>query len=133
MSTNEVGFQRVGQHVSPSIGESVGNDRARADTFVTALWLVALLLFAATRCLVPMDETDLFFNLRLGDLIRATHRIPRTNLLSFTYPEARDINLAWLFQVLLSWVFEHGGVAATVLLKTAFVEATLTILFVAAC
>jgi len=104
----------------------------RRDPFVAALWLLALLLFAATRCLVPMDETDLFFNLRLGDLIRATHRIPRTNLLSFTYPQARDINLAWLFQVLLSWVFERGGVAATIWLKTAFVEATLTVLFLTA-
>ena len=29
----------------------------------------ALLLFVAGRCLVPMDETDLFFNLRLGEIV----------------------------------------------------------------
>lgn len=107
-------------------------NEVRTDRWEAALWLVALLLFAATRCLVPMDETDLFFNLRLGDLIRGTHQVPRANVLSFTHPEARDINLAWLFQVLLSWVFEHGGLAATVVLKTAFVEATLALLFAAA-
>ena len=48
----------------------------------------ALLLFVAGRCLVPMDETDLFFNLRLGEIVLHDHAVPRTNLLSFTYPDA---------------------------------------------
>ena len=45
-----------------------------------------------------MDETDLFFNLRLGELILGSGRVPTENLLSFTCPHATDINLAWLFQ-----------------------------------
>jgi hypothetical protein len=91
--------------------------------------LVALLLFVAGRCLVPMDETDLFFNLRLGDLILQHHAIPRTNLLSFTYPAARDLNLAWLFQVVVALAYRAGGIAGTVLLKTTFVLATWALLF----
>jgi hypothetical protein len=91
--------------------------------------LAALLLFVAGRCLVPMDETDLFFNLRLGELILRRHAIPRTNLLSFTYPDARDLNLAWLFQVVLALTYRAGGIAGTVLLKTTFVLATWALLF----
>jgi hypothetical protein len=91
--------------------------------------LAALLLFVAGRCLVPMDETDLFFNLRLGDLILGRHAIPRTNLLSFTSPEARDLNLAWLFQIVLALAYRAGGIAGTVLLKTTFVLATWALLF----
>ena len=91
--------------------------------------LAALLLFVAGRCLVPMDETDLFFNLRLGDLILAHHAVPRTNLLSFTYPEARELNLAWLFQIVLALAYRAGGIAGTVLLKTTFVLATWALLF----
>lgn len=91
--------------------------------------LAALLLFVAGRCLVPMDETDLFFNLRLGDLILAQHHVPRTNLLSFTWPDARELNLAWLFQIVLALVYRAGGIAGTVLLKTAFVVATFWLLF----
>jgi tetratricopeptide (TPR) repeat protein len=91
--------------------------------------LAALLLFVAGRCLVPMDETDLFFNLRLGDLILGQHAVPRTNLLSFTTPEARDLNLAWLFQIVLALAYRAGGIAGTVLLKTAFVLATWALLF----
>ena len=89
----------------------------------------ALLLFVAGRCLVPMDETDLFFNLRLGELVLATHGVPRTNLLSFTAPNAPDVNLAWLFQIVLALVHRAAGIPGTVLLKTAFVVATFAVLF----
>jgi hypothetical protein len=41
-----------------------------------------------------MDETDLFFNLRLGEIVLHTHHVPLDNRLSFTYPDARDVNLA---------------------------------------
>ncbi len=93
------------------------------------LLLGALLLFVAGRCLVPMDETDLFFNLRLGEIVLHGHAVPRTNLLSFTYPGARDVNLAWLFQILLVAAHRLGGIAGTVMLKALFVAATWALLF----
>ena len=76
-----------------------------------------------------MDETDLFFNLRLGEIVLHDHAVPRTNLLSFTYPDARDVNLAWLFQIVLALAYRAGGIPGTVLLKTAFVLATIAVLF----
>jgi tetratricopeptide (TPR) repeat protein len=91
--------------------------------------LIVLLFFVASRCLVPMDETDLFFNLRLGEIILHTGRVPTENLLSFTYPHATDINLAWLFQILLALVHRAAGIPGTVLLKTAFVLAAWAALY----
>ena len=88
-----------------------------------------LLLFVAGRCLVPMDETDLFFNLRLGEIVLSTGHVPTENLLSFTYPAAPDINLAWLFQIVLALAQRAAGIPGTVLLKTGFVLATWAILF----
>jgi tetratricopeptide (TPR) repeat protein len=99
---------------------------------VDRLALAALLLFVAGRCLVPMDETDLFFNLRLGEIILGSHTVPRTNLLSFTFPDARDVNLAWIFQIVLALAHRAGGIAGTVVLKTGFVLATFALLFAAA-
>jgi hypothetical protein len=96
---------------------------------ISTLSLAALLLFVAGRCLVPMDETDLFFNLRLGELVLETHAVPRTNLLSFTYPQHRDINLAWLFQIILVLAHRLAGIPGTVVLKTAFVLATFGLLY----
>jgi len=88
-----------------------------------------LLLFVAGRCLVPMDETDLFFNLRLGEIVLSTGRVPTDNLLSFTYPAATDINLAWLFQIVLALAHRAAGIPGTVLLKTGFVLGTWALLF----
>jgi tetratricopeptide (TPR) repeat protein len=76
-----------------------------------------------------MDETDLFFNLRLGELVLETRHVPTENLLSFTFPYASDVNLAWLFQIALALVHRAGGIPATVLLKTAFVDLSWAVLF----
>lgn len=103
--------------------------RASGRTATTAALLGALFLFIAGRCLVPMDETDLFFNLRLGEVVLHTHAVPTTNLLSFTWPDARDVNLAWVFQIVLALAHRAGGIPATVLLKTAFVLATFAVLW----
>ncbi len=88
-----------------------------------------VLFFVANRCLQPMDETDLFYNLRLGEIILGARAVPRTNLLSFTNPDFPDPNLAWLFQIGLALAYRAGGIAATVLLKTAFVTTTFALLF----
>jgi hypothetical protein len=77
-----------------------------------ALVLVAL-AFVAHRCLTPLAETDLFFHLKLGDLIRERHAIPFRNLFSFTYPDHDDPDLAWGFQVAVSWLYALGGFPAT--------------------
>jgi hypothetical protein len=76
-----------------------------------------------------MDETDVFFNLRLGELVLGTGKVTTENLLSFTHPQTTDINLAWLFQVVLALVHRVAGLPGTVLLKTAFVLGTWTVLF----
>jgi hypothetical protein len=55
--------------------------------------------------------------------------VPRTNLMSFTQPDARDVNLAWLFQIVLALAHRAGGIPGTLLLKTAFVLATVAVLF----
>jgi len=89
----------------------------------------ALLLFVAGRCLVPMDETDLFFNLRLGEIVLATRAVPGTNLLSFTSGDFPETNLAWIFQVVLALAHRAGGIPGTVVLKTAFVLATVGVLW----
>ena len=88
-----------------------------AARLAVAAWL-ALLAFAAHRALQPLAETDLFFHLKLGDLIRAQHHIPFRNLFSFTYPDQPDPDLAWGFQVLVSLLHHLGGFAAIVAGKT---------------
>jgi hypothetical protein len=85
-------------------------------------WLLAaaLVLFAAHRALMPMRETDLFFHLKIGQLILERHAIPFRNLFSFTYPDAPDPDLAWGFQVLVAIAYRLGGFGAIVVVKAMF-------------
>jgi len=130
----------AGPGPEPSVPRSVARSTPEAGepapptpVTVGASWLwasaAALLLFVAGRCLVPMDETDLFYNLRLGEIILSTRFVPRTNLLSYTNPTFPDPNLAWIFQIVLALAHRSGGIAGTVVLKTAFVVATFALLF----
>jgi hypothetical protein len=98
--------------------------RARA---VEWLLFVATLAWAAHRTLFPLAETDLFFHLKLGDLIVATRHIPFRNLFSFTYPDQPDPDLAWAFQVAVSLLYRAGGFAAIVIAKTLLVVAALAL------
>ncbi len=113
--------------IRPATGQET--EHAPGDARGAWAFAIALLLFVAGRCLVPMDETDLFYNLRLGEIVLGTRGIPRTNLLSFTYPDYPDPNLAWVFQILLVLAHRAAGIPGTVLLKTTFVVATFALLF----
>ncbi len=90
-----------------------------------------MLVWAAHRALFPLSETDLFFHLKLGDLIVATRHIPFRNLFSFTYPQHPDPDLAWAFQVLVSLVYRVGGFGAIVIVKTLLVVAATALVWLA--
>src|SRR5579883_2183635 len=93
----------------------------RRERALSIALAIATLAWAAHRALRPMDETDLFFHLKLGDLIHARHAIPFQNLFSFTYPDHPDPDLAWGFQVLVSLLHQWEGFAAIVVLESLLV------------
>jgi hypothetical protein len=116
----------------PGRAESIPQSRDTETAAMTWAAAATLVVFVASRCLVPMDETDLFYNLRLGEIILQTRHVPRTNLLSFTNPDFPDPNLAWLFQIVLALAHRAAGIPGTVLLETGFVVLTFAVLFAVA-
>jgi len=60
----------------------------------------------------PLKDTDIYWHLRTGDLIRQTGQVPHTDIFTFTSDGRPWIDLHWLFQIAVSWVYEHGGVVA---------------------
>jgi tetratricopeptide (TPR) repeat protein len=93
------------------------------------LLLSATLAWAAHRALFKLSETDLFFHLKLGEIIVDTQRLPLRNLFSFTYPDHPDPDLAWAFQVLMALAHRLGGFAAIVVTKTLLVVAAVALLW----
>ncbi|WP_240906955.1 tetratricopeptide repeat protein [Paludisphaera rhizosphaerae] len=64
-----------------------------------------------------LKDTDFYWHLRTGDLIRRFGQIPRVDFYTFTRAGTPWIDLHWIFQVGISWIFEHGGVPALTLAK----------------
>ncbi|HKB06647.1 MAG TPA: tetratricopeptide repeat protein [Candidatus Polarisedimenticolia bacterium] len=81
--------------------------KAAALVAVAALFLLVLAL-----SLTRATDTDLWWHLASGDLIRRTGEVPRSDPFSYTVIGHRWIDIHWLFQVVLSALYEAGGVRA---------------------
>ena len=87
--------------------------------------IVALVLLAAALCLTRVTDTDLFWHLASGDWIRRTGEVPRQDLFSYTVPGRPVVEIHWLFQVVLSFIHERGGLPALAVLQTFLILGTL--------
>lgn len=82
--------------------------------------LCAFLALVFVLGVFPLNDTDFWWHLRTGDLIRQSGQVPHVDPYLFGGPpEKRWIDLHWLFQVLLSAGYERGGVPLLNLAKCA--------------
>ena len=84
-----------------------------ADAGLIVLFLALTFLLGV----FPLKDTDIYWHLRTGELIRQTGQVPRTDLFTFTRVGVPWIDLHWIFQVGVSWLHERGGVVALNLAK----------------
>ena len=57
----------------------------------------------------PLKDTDIFWHLRTGQIIRETGQVPRIDFFTFTREGAPWIDLHWLFQIAVSWLLRARG------------------------
>ena len=66
-----------------------------------------------------LADTDSLWHIAAGDLIRETHSIPQYDTWSFTAGEYRWLNIAWLWDIIFSFIHEklgwHGAFAINAL------------------
>lgn len=65
----------------------------------------------------PLKDTDFWWHLRTGDLIRQTGVVPTVDLYTFGAEGRPWIDLHWVFQVAVSLIYERGGVPALTVAK----------------
>ncbi|HUY38852.1 MAG TPA: hypothetical protein VMV13_08465 [Candidatus Binataceae bacterium] len=78
-----------------------------------ALVLIAVMIADSVRIADP----DLYGHLRFGQQILLAARVPRFDTYSYSITGLRWISHEWLSDVLLSWVYLHGGVVGLKLMK----------------
>ena len=99
-----------------------------------ALDAVVVLLFLGLVFLLgvfPLKDTDFWWHLRTGDIIRKTGVVPHKDIYTFTVPNNEWIDLHWGFQVAISKLYELGGVDATTLAKCVVTTLGMAILITA--
>jgi len=84
-----------------------------ADAVLITLFLSLTFLLGV----FPLKDADFYWHLRTGDLIRQTGRVPDVDIFTFERLGTPWIDLHWVFQIGISWVYEHGGVVALNLAK----------------
>jgi len=96
------------------------------DGSLITLFLVLVFLLGV----FPLKDTDFWWHLRTGDWIRASGKVPTHDLYTFSVPEHPWIDLHWIFQVALSWGYQHGGVVALNLAKCVITCTSLFLLII---
>jgi len=91
----------------------------------------ALSLFAAIAalCVTRLTDTDVWWHIAGGDLIRKSGRVPHADPFSFTVFGHRWTDIHWLFQIVLSYLYEKGGARALDLLRASLILGVFGILF----
>jgi hypothetical protein len=83
---------------------------------------VLILAFLALTFLLgvfPLKDTDFWWHLRTGDMIRQTGRVPQVDPFLYGVSGRSWIDLHWVYQVSISWLYAQGGVPLLTLVKCA--------------
>ena len=94
------------------------------------LWmLLAVLLPVLGATIAPMSTVDLAYQVRVGDLMRASGTVLRTDPLTFTAAGQAWLNQQWGAGVLLSLGYSAGGWAGLALLRALLVGLAVGLVF----
>jgi tetratricopeptide (TPR) repeat protein len=91
----------------------------------TAAWIAdqgLILAFLSLTFLLgifPLKDTDFWWHLKAGDIIRQTGQVPTVDTFTYGAKDHPWIDLHWVYQILLSWGYAHIGVVGLNLAKCA--------------
>ncbi len=108
--------ERKSQEKPLKVRNTARNERSQfswpallADGCLITLFLALTFLLGV----FPLKDADIYWHLKTGDWIRQMGQVPRFDLFTFTRgPSVPWIDLHWLFQIAISWVYQQGGVVA---------------------
>jgi hypothetical protein len=90
-----------------------------------ALLLALVALYAAS----PLFAVDLFWHLKLGEVIRDTGAIPRTDLLSAVHPDRPYVQFNWLWEWLVAVVVGQFGLRGVRVAQALVLVGTFALLY----
>jgi hypothetical protein len=90
-------------------------------------WQAAFLLLVFLVGCVQIEDPDIWWHLRTGQLIWQRGHVPRTDWYTYTNPESPWIDLHWGFQLIAAALWAVGGAPALVVAKSLLAVATFAV------
>jgi tetratricopeptide (TPR) repeat protein len=90
--------------------------------------IVAFLALTFLLGIFPLKDTDFWWHLKAGDIIRQTGTVPTVDTFTYGAEDHKWVDLHWVFQVLLSWGYAHVGVVGLNLAKCAITTLAVSLL-----
>lgn len=87
-------------------------------------WYGAFLLLTFLVGCVQIEDPDIWWHLRTGQLIYLRGEVPQTDWFTYTNPDSPWIDLHWGFQLVVAGLWAMGGAPALVLCKSLLATAT---------
>lgn len=97
----------------------------RAYRSVALAAAITAAVFSAGFCKIA--DLDFWWHLKTGQVIAATHSIPRQDVYSFTAAGREYVDHEWLFQLFLYVIYAAGGPAGIAIAKCLVISTTLTL------
>jgi len=120
MSSESLPVKKPRPRTAPREHEALGPpEPSRRLRLLDGLILAAFLALTFLLGAFPLKDTDFWWHLRTGDLIRQTGVVPSVDTYTFTVAGSPWVDLHWVYQVAVSLVYERGGVPALTLAKCA--------------
>jgi hypothetical protein len=103
----------------------------RGQSLITPLLIlgVFILTFVTYFHSISAITQDLGRHILMGDIITTTHTIPKTNLLSYTFPDFPFINHHWGSEVVFYYIYTFFGFTGTLIVTASVSIAAFFLLF----
>lgn len=98
--------------------------QSTCDRWERPLWYAAFALLAFLVGCVQIEDPDIWWHLRTGQLIWQRGHVPRTDWFTYTNPDSPWIDLHWGFQIIAAGLWSLGGAPALVLTKSLLASGT---------
>jgi tetratricopeptide (TPR) repeat protein len=101
----------------------------RTAKALAALAVAARFLLIGALSVTHVTDTDLWWHLAAGDQIRQTGAIPHQETFSYTAIGRRWLDVHWLFQVILSWLYARGGLEVLQIVRVGLIAGLFALLY----
>lgn len=77
---------------------------SRTRTVLESMGVLLLLALVCLYAASPIFSVDFFWHLKLGEVLRETGQIPRTDMFSSVHPERPYVQFNWLWELGAAWI-----------------------------